>query len=111
LNRSVALTSLAWGLFIVMIGLSLSVQYYSDYSVDILPWLTFGTGLILIGVSAARMQFGMGFSKIAVLIGVIALVLGGTSLVGLTLPIYATIILVVGLFIVAEAAASLGKKK
>ena len=94
-----------------MIGLSWSVTYYYNYSIDILPWITFGTGLILIGLSAARMSMGLGFNWFSVLIGVVAIVLGGASLSGVGLPILPTIMLVIGLFIVAEAAASLSKKK
>jgi len=111
LNKSVALTSLAWGLFFVLIGFSWAVAYYYDYSVDVIPYVTFGTGLILIGLSMARTGLGMGFNWFSVFIGVVALVFGGAALMGYGLPVIPTIILVIGLFIIAEAAASLSKKK
>jgi len=112
LNRNVALTSLAWGLFFVLIGLSWTIAYYYNYAIDLVaPYVAFGTGLILIGLSMARTSLGMDFNWFSVFIGVVAVVFGGAALMGYGLPIIPTIIVLIGLFIIAEAVASLSKKK
>ena len=109
MNRNVALTSLAWGVFFVWIGLSWIASEY--YGVSMEAYVALGVGIILIGLNAARMGFGMKLSKFSLFIGVVALVFGGTALTGFKPPLWQTIILLIGLFIIAEAAASLTKSK
>jgi len=74
-------------------------------------YIAFGVGIILIGLNAARVGLGLKLSKFSLFIGVVALVFGGTALIGFKLPLWQTIILLIGLFIIAEAAASLTKSK
>jgi len=109
LNRNVALTSLAWGLFFILIGLSLVAMVYG---VDVIPHVALGVGIILIGLNITRKGLGMMLSKFSLFIGIVAFALGGAVLLGFTaVPWYAMIIVLIGLFIIAEAAASLRKPK
>jgi len=111
LNKNVALTSLAWGIFFVMIGVSLTMTVYGIALEAMLPCIAVGTGVILIGLNVARTGLGMTLSKFSLFIGILALVLGGAALMGYMLPWYAMVIVLIGLFIIAEAARSLSKSK
>jgi len=106
LNKSVALTSLAWGLFFVLIGLSWAVNNV----VDVVPYVALGAGIILIGLNVARTGLGMHLSKFSLFIGIVALAFG-VALMGYPLPLPETIIVLIGLFIIAEAARSLTKSR
>jgi len=106
LNRNVALTSLAWGLFFVLIGLSWAVSN----AVDVVPYVALGAGIILIGLNVARTGLGMHLSKFSLFIGIVALAFG-VALMGYPLPLPETIIVLIGLFIIAEAARSLTKSR
>ena len=68
-----------------------------------------GAGLILIGVNVARTQLGIRLNKITLFIGIIAILFGGASILGYELPLLATIIILIGLFIIAEAAREIKK--
>ena len=107
LNRNVALTSLAWGLFFVLIGLSWAVSNV----VDVVPYVALGAGIILIGLNVARTGLGMRLSKFSLFIGIVAFAFGGVALIGYELPLFETIIMLIGLFIIAEAARSLTKSR
>jgi hypothetical protein len=107
LNRNVALTSLAWGLFFVLIGLSWAVSNV----VDVVPYVALGAGIILIGLNLARTGLGMRLSKFSLFIGIVAFAFGGVALMGYELPLFETIIVLIGLFIIAEAARSLTKSR
>jgi hypothetical protein len=111
LNKSVALTSLAWGLFFIVIGVSWAAYAYGYYTGDIVPIVALSAGIILIGVSIARTTLGMSLNKFSLFIGIIAFAFGGAALLGVALPLIPTIIALIGLFIVAEAVRSLTKKK
>ena len=102
-----ALTSLAWGLFFVLIGLSWAVSNV----VDVVPYVALGAGIILIGLNVARTGLGMRLSKFSLFIGIVAFAFGGVALMGYELPLFETIIVLIGLFIIAEAARSLTKSR
>jgi len=111
LNKNVALTSLAWGLFFILIGVSLVAAYYNAKNVA--PYFAIGVGIILIGLNLSRKGLGMRLSIFGLFIGILAICLGGTVFLGLPLwPWgYSMIIVLIGLFVIAEAAESLGKRK
>jgi hypothetical protein len=109
LNRNVALTSLAWGLFFVLIGLSWIASEY--YKISVVPYAALGAGIILIGLNLARTGLGMRLSKFSLFIGIVAIAFGGAALMGYELPLFETIIVLIGLFIIAEAARSLTKSR
>jgi hypothetical protein len=109
LNKSVALTSLAWGLFFILIGVSWAASQY--YVVNVVPYVALGAGIILIGLNLVRTGLGMTLSKFSLFIGIVAFAFGGAALIGYSLPLLETIIVLIGLFIVAEAARALRKSK
>jgi hypothetical protein len=108
LNKSVALTSLAWGLFFVLIGVSWAAS--NHYGVDVRPYIALEAGIILIGLNIARTGLGTHLSKFSLFIGIVALAFG-VVLMGYPLPLPETIIVLIGLFIIAEAARSLTKSR
>ena len=108
LNKSVALTSLAWGLFFVLIGVSWAAS--NHYGVDVGPYIALEAGIILIGLNIARTGLGMRLSKFGLFTGIVALAFG-VALMGYPLPLPETIIVLIGLFIIAEAARSLTKSR
>jgi len=108
LNKSVTLTSLAWGLFFVLIGVSWAAS--NHYDVDVRPYIALEAGIILIGLNIARTGLGMRLSKLSLFIGIVALAFG-VVLMGYPLPLPETIIVLIGLFIIAEAARSLAKSR
>jgi hypothetical protein len=110
LNKNVALTSLAWGLFFILIGVSLVAAYYN---VNVVPYSAIGVGIILIGLNVSRKGLGMRLSEFGLFIGIVAICLGGAIFLGLPLMPwgYAMIIVLIGLFIIAEASVSLSKRK
>jgi len=99
---------MAWGLFFVLIGVSWATSSY--YAIDMVPYVSLGTGLILIGFNAARAGMGMGMNKFSLFIGIIAFAFGIAALLEWRLELIPTIIVLIGLFIIAEAARSLAKK-
>jgi hypothetical protein len=109
MNRNVALTSLAWGLFFVLIGLSWIASEY--YKISVVSYAALGAGIILIGLNLARTGLGMRLSKFSLFIGIVAFAFGGVALIGYELPLFETIIVLIGLFIIAEAARSLTKSR
>jgi len=50
-------------------------------------------------------------SKLSLFVGILALAFGGASTAGFELTLWQTILILVGLFIIAEAAAALAKSK
>ncbi|MEM2263451.1 MAG: hypothetical protein QXG58_03915 [Candidatus Bathyarchaeia archaeon] len=109
MNKNVALTSLAWGIFFVWIGLSCIASEY--YNVSMGAYIALGVGVILIGLNAARALLKLKPSKFSLFIGIIALAFGGASAAGFELPLWQTILVLIGLFIIAEAATSLARSK
>lgn len=109
MNKSVALTSLAWGIFFVLIGVSWAL--YGYYGEVMVSYVALGAGVILIGLNVARTGLGMTLSKFSLFIGIVAFAFGGAAVMGYRLPLFETIIVLIGLFIVAEAARALMKSK
>jgi hypothetical protein len=105
----VALTSMAWGLFFILIGVSWTLNEY--YNIPMIPYVALGAGIILIGLNIARTSLGMTLSKFGLFIGIIAFAFGGAALIGYQLPLLETIIVLIGLFIIAEAVSSMRKSK
>ncbi|MGB9676436.1 MAG: hypothetical protein ACPL0C_04540 [Candidatus Bathyarchaeales archaeon] len=96
-----------------MIGVSLAMTGVGVRFEDMMPYIAVGTGVILIGLSVARTSLGMELNKFSLFIGILAFVLGGLAVTGYleTLPWYAIVIILIGLFIIAEAARALAKSK
>ena len=97
------LTSAAWGIFIIFIGSIWIVTELTRF--DMGSYFALGVGLILIGLNLARRSIGTKISKFSLGLGVLALLLGLSALGGLKLPLVPTIVVIIGIFIVAEAIA------
>jgi len=95
------LTTAAWGLFFILVG---GAWLYGEaYHIDMGTIIAIGVGLILIGLNVARAAIGVGMGKFSLGIGMLALLIGLARYAGMPLPILPLIILLIGLFIVAEA--------
>jgi len=108
LARNKALDGLAWGTFIIMIGIGWWAGDY--YQIDTGPYLALGVGLILIGLNAVRAGTGIAVSKFSLFVGIVALAIGGAGILGYSLNLFATILVLIGLFIIASAVQNLTKK-
>ena len=93
--------AVAWGVFIVLIGTGWLTSIY--FQIDTGIYIALGAGLILIALNFARWTTGISISKFSLFIGLLALALSGSGIVGFAMPFVPTVIVLVGLFIVAEA--------
>ena len=86
------LDAVGWGLFLIMLGALWLVPK------DRLPegsWLV-GTGLILLGLSAARYFRGVPRRGVTVLLGILALLIGLSDMLGAKLPFIPIVLILVG---------------
>jgi len=97
------LTTVAWGLFFVLVGGAW--LYGETYHIDTGTVIAIGVGLILIGLNLARSSIGVMMSKFSLGIGILALLIGLARYFGMKLDILPLIIILIGLFIIAEAVA------
>jgi hypothetical protein len=87
-----------WGLFLVMIG-----------GLWLLPgvqpgvWLV-GTGLIMLGLNAARNANGIPASTFTLILGTAAIVLGVSEMMGTAMPVFPILLIVIGASIVWRTA-------
>lgn len=95
------MTTVAWGLFFVLIGGAW--MYGQAYGVDTGWIIAIGVGLILIGLNIARTRVGVRMGRFSLGIGILALVIGLAQYAGLKIDILPLIIILIGLFILAEA--------
>jgi len=98
---SKVLDAIAWGVFIVLLGVGWIASAY--YKVDTGIYLALGAGLILIALNLIRKVTGISISKFSLFIGLLAIALSVSGIAGFAMPFIPTIIVLVGLFIVAEA--------
>lgn len=95
------LTTVAWGLFFILVG---GAWIYSQaYGVDVGTILAIGVGLILVGLNLARGAIGARMGKFSLGIGILALLIGLARYAGMKVDILPLILILIGLFIVAEA--------
>ena len=100
------LTTLAWGLFFILVG---GAWLYGEmFQVDMGTVIALGVGLILIGLNLARSSIGVSMSKFSLGIGILALFIGLARYFGMKVDILPLIIILIGLFIIAEAIARRG---
>jgi hypothetical protein len=93
--------AIAWGVFIVLLGAGWITSTY--YQMDTGIYIALGVGVILIALNLARKTAKIAISKFSLFIGMLALALSGAGIVGFAMPFIPTVIVLVGLFIVAEA--------
>ena len=103
------LDAIAWGVFVVLLGVGWIASAY--YKMDTGIYVALGVGAILIALNLARKTVRIAISKFSLFIGVLALALSGAGIVGFAMPFIPTVIVLVGLFIVAEAIQKSTNKK
>jgi len=95
------LGGIAWGVFAVLLGAGWIASSY--YRMDTGIYVALGAGFILIALNLARITMGIKVSRFSLFIGLLALALSGAGLLGFAMPFVPTVVVLVGLFIVAEA--------
>ncbi|MCW4055139.1 MAG: hypothetical protein NWE84_09540 [Candidatus Bathyarchaeota archaeon] len=105
-NRT--LDNLSWGLFIILIGIGWYVG--ATYEIDTGAYIALGVGLILLGLNLTRNQIGIKISKLSLFVGLVALAIGVAGILGYALDLFLTVIILIGLFIIAEAIEKMLKK-
>ena len=95
------LTTIAWGLFFILIGGAW--MYGGIYGIDTGTIIAIGVGLILIGLNLARSAIGARMGRFSLAIGILALIIGLARYAGMKIDLLPLIIILIGLFIVAEA--------
>jgi hypothetical protein len=106
--NSKALDGIAWGLFIVLLGAGWYIE--GAYGIETGPYIAFGVGIILIGLNSVRAMNNIKISKFSLFVGLVAFAIGGAGILGYTLDLFLTIIILIGLFIIGEALAKLTKQ-
>ena len=86
------LESIGWGLFLIMIG---GLSFVPDNQVPEGLW-SIGVGLILLGLNLARYLYGIRMSGFTTVIGILALLTGIGDLIGLNLPTFAILLILLG---------------
>jgi hypothetical protein len=94
------LDGLAWGSFFILLGLVWIIS--TSNSIDAGALVAVGVGIILIAINLIRLRVGTKISKFSLFIGLIAFALGGAGILGYSLDLVPMIIILIGLFIVAE---------
>ena len=103
------LNGVAWGAFFVVLGIGWLASI--AYTLDVAAYIAVGAGIILVAINLARLNMGISLSKFSLFIGLIALALGGAGIIGYSLPLIPTLVVLVGLFIVAEGLQKVTKPK
>jgi hypothetical protein len=108
-TRNKIFDAIAWGVFIVLLGVGWITSTY--YQIDTGIYIALGAGLILIVLNFTRWTTGISISKFSLFIGMFALALSGSGILGFAMPFIPTLIVLVGLFIVAQAMQKTTSKK
>lgn len=92
------LEAIAWGLFLIMIG---GLWLLPDQTVPEGTWL-FGIGVIMLGLNGVRFLYGIKMSGFTIFLGIVALIIGVGSFLGMELPVFPILIILWGLSVVLE---------
>jgi cytosine/uracil/thiamine/allantoin permease len=95
LNRR--LESISWGLFLIMLG-----GFALLKSVPEGTWLV-GAGVIMLGLNALRLLFGIRIGWTTVILGTVALLSGLGSVYGVSIPVGPLLVVLIGLAIILRA--------
>jgi hypothetical protein len=95
------LTTVAWGLFFIVIG---GAWFYTQITgMDVWTVVAIGVGLVLIGLNIAREEIGARIGRLSLGVGILALLIGFARYEGVRVDVVPLIIILIGLFIIAEA--------
>lgn len=93
------LEMVGWGLFLIMIGgLMLVPEQYVPEGL----WLV-GAGLIMLGLNAARYFYHLPLSWFTIILGLLALASGAGDLVGIDLPVFPILLILIGAHILLKS--------
>ncbi len=84
------LERVSWALFLIMIGGLALVPGVPGGT-----WLI-GTGLIMLGLNAARQMNGIRMSTFTIVLGILALLLGIAQVLGTDLPLFPVLLILIG---------------
>ena len=87
------LETIGWALFLIMLG---GLGFVPNAIVPEGSWLI-GVGLIMLGLNLTRYLYGIRMSSGTILLGTLALIAGVGDFLGLDLPIFAIILILIGL--------------
>lgn len=93
------LESIAWGLFLIMLG---GLWLIPEERVPEGMWLI-GVGLIMLGLNLARYLNGIRASGFTIVLGILALGSGISDVAGIDLPVLPILIILVGANILYKA--------
>ncbi len=97
LNRR--LEAASWGLFLIMLG---GIWLVPAERIPEGTWLV-GAGLIMLGLNAARFAYGIKVSVTTLGLGVFAVILGIGDFVGMDLPFFPILLIVIGASLILQA--------
>jgi hypothetical protein len=100
-NKNKVFDAIAWGVFIVILGVGWIVSI--AYQVSTTIYIALGVGIVLIGLNYARWASKIKISKFSLFVGLVAFALSGSGIAGFEMPFIPTVVLLVGMFIAAEA--------
>ena len=103
------LNGIAWGTFFVLLGAGWLASNY--YAVEVGAYLAIGVGAILVAINLVRPSLHIEISKFSLFIGLLALALGGAGILSYAMPLIPTLIVLVGLFVVAEGLQKVATQK
>jgi hypothetical protein len=92
------LDSIGWALFLIMIG---GLWLAPEGTVPEGTWLI-GTGVIILGLMAVRYLNGIKVSGFWLVLGIVALAFGISSVFGLNIPVLPILIIIIGLNIILK---------
>lgn len=92
------LDALGWALFLIMIG---GLWLAPEGLVPEGSWLI-GTGIIILGLIAVRYLYGIKVNGFWLVLGLIALAFGISSVFGVNIPVLPILIIIIGLNIVLK---------
>jgi hypothetical protein len=92
------LEEIGWGLFLIIIG---GIWLLPDEQVPPGVWLI-GAGLIMLGINGARYLNGIKMSGFTIILGALALIAGLGGLVGVKLPFFAILFILIGASIILK---------
>ena len=92
------LDAVGWGLFLIMIG---GLWLAPEGAVPEGTWLI-GVGVIILGLMGIRHLYGIKVNAFWLVLGLIALAFGVSSVFGLNIPVFPILLIIIGLNIILK---------
>ena len=92
------LDAVGWGLFLIMTG---GLWLAPEGAVPEGTWLI-GVGVIILGLMAIRYQYGIKVNAFWLVLGLIALAFGISSMFGLSIPVFPILLIVIGATVILK---------